>query len=85
LELLVRPGQTERLGLDLIWVNDFDTGISGKPGSIEGENGGESIRLHLRDQARVVRGLARNLVLSHEGLPDRIELPASRVTEGTCS
>jgi len=49
-------------------MNDFDSRISGKSGFVESENGGEAMRLHCRDQAGVVRGLARNLMLSDEGL-----------------
>ncbi len=31
------------------------------------------MRLHRRDQAGIVRGLAQNLMLSDEGLPDGID------------
>jgi len=39
-------------------MNDFDSRISGKSGFVESTNGGEAMRLHCRDQAGVVRGLA---------------------------
>jgi hypothetical protein len=53
-------------------MNHLDTWIPGEPGSIEGQNGADSMRLHRRNQAGVVRGLSSDLVLRYQVFPNGI-------------
>jgi hypothetical protein len=69
--------QAASLGLDLLRVNNLDTGIPGKSGLVESENSAEVMYLHGCDQASVVGGLAHDLMLDDEGFPRPDRLPAS--------
>jgi hypothetical protein len=70
--------QAETLGLDLLGMNDLNTGIAGKTCSVESENCGEPMHPHRRDQAGIVRGLTLHLMLNDQGFPRRIARSAGK-------
>ena len=53
---------------DLLRMNGFDIGISGKASLLESENGREIVNLHRRDQLSVTRGLAHYPILARRAL-----------------
>jgi hypothetical protein len=52
--------------------HNFNAGIAGKSGPVEGENAGEAMHLHGGHQPGVVRWLAGNLIPDDQILPNRI-------------
>jgi len=65
-------------------MQNFDAGVAGKPGSVEGENGGEAVHQHGGDQPCIVCRLPGNPILNDKALPDRINRRGSGNRE-TCS
>jgi hypothetical protein len=54
-------------------MHNLDAGVTGKPGPVESENGGEAMHLHGGDQSRIMRGLPDHPVLHDQAFPRRIK------------